>query len=166
MKHIKTWRKAAVLALGIAALGTAYASAQSADVVKAREDAMKSFGANNRAIAAYAGGTGDKTAASTAAQSIADTATKLSAVTMWPKGTSSTDMPGVSLAKAQVFADGPTFTGRFTVLASDANKVVAAINTGTPDDVKAAQAAMGKNCGACHSTYREPLPPPAPKPAG
>jgi len=130
--------KASVIALGVLALGTAVASAQSAaDAVSARQAAMKTFGPDSKAIGDYAKGMGDKAAAAKAASDMAATAAKLE--TLWPAGTSSTDMPGVSHAKAAIWTDHDAFVAKFAAMADSANKLSGVIASGAPADVQAAQ---------------------------
>ena len=155
MNFMNTWGKAGVVALSVVALGTAVAAAQSKDdAVKARQTAMKSFGADTKAISDYIKGAGDKDSAAKAAMDMSATSTKLAK--LWPAGTSSTDMPGVSKAKPDAFTDGAKFTDRFAALSGDASKLADTIKSGSTDDVKAAQGALAKaNCGGCHMMYRE-----------
>jgi cytochrome c556 len=155
MEAFNKWAKTTVVALSILAFSGAVASADSPqDVVKARQAAMKSFGADSKAISDYVKGAGDKDAAVKAAGDYGATATKLAK--MWPKGTSSADMPGVSKAKPAIWTDSAKFNASFGSMTDGAKKLADVIKTGSTDDVKAASVAFAKaNCAACHSNYRE-----------
>jgi cytochrome c556 len=143
-----------VIALGVLALGTAVAGAQSMDAIKARQAAMKSFGGDSKAINDYVKGAGDQASAVKAANDMADTATKLEG--LWPAGTSSTDMPGMTQAKAAIWANHDAFVAKFAAMSDGAKKLAATIGSGTTDDVKTASGDFAKaNCGACHMMYRE-----------
>lgn len=156
--------KVGAIALGVLALGTAVAAAQTMDAIKARQAAMKSFGGDSKAIGDYVKGAGDQASAVKAANDMADTAAKLEG--LWPAGTSSTDMPGMTYAKAAIWTDHDAFVARFAAMSDGAKKLAATIGSGTTDDVKAASGDFAKNsCGSCHSTYREAMPPPPPRPA-
>jgi cytochrome c556 len=157
MDALKTLGKTSAMVVSLIALGGAVALAASPqDIVKARQADMKSFGADSKAISDYVKGAGDKAAAIKAAGDISDTATKLTK--MWPKGTSSADLPGVSGAKPIAFTDGAKFTDNFVSMSQGAQKLGDTIKNGSTDEVKAAFMAFSKtNCGGCHMTYRESL---------
>ena len=148
---------AAVLALGVAsaAMG-AWAAVDKEAIVKERQDFMKAQSADNKAINDYAKGMGTKEDAQKAADDLVIRSQKI--VSLFPAGTSSTDMPGKTNAKALIWTDHDKFMAVPVALHEHATKVSALIKTGTPAEVGAAQADLGKNgCGACHGTFREPL---------
>ncbi len=149
------WSKAGVMALSILALGAAGAMADAkGDAVKSRRDDMKALAAANKTINDYVKGKADKAAAAKAADTLGATSTKLAK--LWPKGTSSAELPGTTAAKPAIWTDMAKFNASFSSLSDGAKKLGGTINSGTTDDVKAAAAALAKaNCAGCHSTYRE-----------
>jgi cytochrome c556 len=152
---MKTSLRAGLAATSLLAIVTVDAAAQSKEeVVKARQSAMKTMAADTKSISNYVKGAGDKDSAAKLAMEMSATATSLAK--LWPAGTSSKDLPGMTKAKPEAFADGAKFTGRFSVLSRDTAKLADTIKTGSTDEVKAAQTALAKaNCSACHTTYRE-----------
>jgi cytochrome c556 len=150
------WTVLAVAVMGVAAVGTAGLAQDKAAIVKDRQDFMKAQAADSKAINDYAKGMGDKAAAAKAIDDLIARADKIDS--LFPAGTSSTDMPGVSKAKAVIWTDRADFDKIPAVLKGYEMMTKTAIATGTPADVGAAAAAEGKNgCGACHSTFREPM---------
>ncbi len=74
-------------------------------------------------------------------------------------GTSSTDMPGKSNAKAEIWTDWEKFKAIPLVLHDAELKLADAVKSGDKGAMGAAIGNVGKNgCGACHSTFREKLP--------
>jgi cytochrome c556 len=147
---------AAIVALGVAAVGTAGLAQDKETAIKSRQDFMKAQSADNKAINDYAKGMGDKAAALKAVDDLIARSDKIA--TLFPAGTSSTDFPGKSNAKAVIWTDHDNFVKIPVALKALELKTKTAIETGAPDQVGEAAAAQGKNgCGACHSTYREPM---------
>ena len=156
MARLIQWGVAVLAVAGVAAMGTAMAQDKDS-AIKARQDFMKAQSADNKAINDYAKGMGDKAAAEKAAKDLIARADKIDGLFNTP-GTSSTDMPGKTNAKAAIWSDRANFAKIPVTLKSYEEKTLAAIQTGTPEQVGEAAAAQGKNgCGACHGTYREPM---------
>jgi cytochrome c556 len=151
------WAALAVAVLGVTAVGTVGLAQDKAALIKDRQDFMKGQAADSKAINDYAKGMGDKAAALKAVDDLIARADKING--WFPAGTSSADFPGKSNAKPVIWTDHDSFAKIPAVLKDYEMKTKVAIETGTPADVGMAAAAEGKNgCGACHSTYREPLP--------
>ena len=159
MARLGQWTKVAVVALGVAALGTTVLAQDKAQIVKDRVAAMKKMGADNKALSDYAKGMGSK---DDAAKAIADLQAMNGKISSWfVAGTSSADMPGVSYAKPTIWMEKAKFDGIIGDLKTAEAATADAVKNGTPDAVGATLPAMGKTgCGACHSTYREKLPTP------
>ncbi len=154
MKAVRKWNAAVIAALGVVALGTAALAASNADIVKERQASMKAQGADLKAVTDYARGKGDKDAALKGASDLADRAAK--DAKLFPKGTSSADLPGVSKAKPEIWTDNAKFMAILKGMQDKSSKLADLIKTGSPDDVKTAATDLAKTgCGACHSTYRE-----------
>ena len=154
MTPMKKWTFAAAT-VGFVAFGAFAGMAQ--DKMKAVEDRqalMKSFGADNKAIADYSKGAGDKDKAQAG---IADMLAKADRIdSLFPAGTSSADFPGKSKAKPEIWTDHAGFLKDIAALKDAETKLSDAIKTGTPADVTTAMAPVGRTgCGACHNTYRE-----------
>ena len=121
--------------------------------VKTRQDFMKAQGADVKAITDYSKGQGEQAAALTAANDLVARAPKIAA--LFPAGTSSTDFPGKSNAKPEIWTDMEKFKAIPTALQAEATKLVDAVKSGNQQAVTDQLGAMGKaGCGACHGTYR------------
>ncbi len=126
-------------------------------LIKNRIDFMKAQAADNKAIGDYAKGMGSKEAATAAINDIIARNPKL--VALFIPGTSSKDYPGKSNAKPEIWSDHDHFAAISKTLLETAQKEADVIKTGTPEEVGAAQANLGKvGCGACHGPFREKLP--------
>jgi cytochrome c556 len=157
MARLGHWGKVLVAALGVAAVGTATVAQDKVGFVKARQDFMKAQAADNKVITDYTKGAADKAAAIKAIDDLLERNGKI--VGLFTPGTSSTDMPGVSNAKAVIWTDHEKFVGIVKALHDEEVKVSDVIKTGTPEAVAAARGNMGKvGCGACHEEFREKLP--------
>ena len=151
------WGKAAVVALGVAALSSTVSAQDEETLVKNRVDFMKAAAADNKAIGDYAKGMATKEAATKAINDLVDRSTKI--VGLFPAGTSSADMPGKSNAKPDIWSDHAKFVAVATALHDAAVKEAEVIKSGTPEEVGTAQAALGRTgCGGCHGPFREKLP--------
>ena len=159
MARMNKWGLAAMAAaFGVAALGTAVAQDKTA-FVKDRQAFMKAQAADSKAINDYAKGMASKDDATKAINDLLARNTKL--VGLFVAGTSSTDLPGVSNAKAVIWTDHDHFASIAATLHDLEVKQAELIKTGSPADVGAAQGDLGKmGCGGCHGTFREKLPPP------
>jgi cytochrome c556 len=119
---------------------------------------MKAQAADNKAINDYAKGMGSKDDAVKAIADLQARNGKILALFTDPS-TSSTALPGVSNAKAGIWTDKDKFAGVVATLKDLEAKQAELIKTGSPADVGAAQADLGRQgCGGCHGTFREKLP--------
>ena len=157
MARLGQMTKLAIVALGVAALGTTVAAQDKAVLVKDRQAFMKALGADNKAISDYAKGAGSKEAAEKAIADMQAKNAKMSA--LFVAGTSSTDLPGVSYAKANIWSEKAKFDGLIATLKDAEAAEAATIKSGTPDAVSTGLVTIGRTgCGACHVAYREKLP--------
>jgi cytochrome c556 len=141
-------------ALGAVALGSAVMAATSAEVVKDRQASMKAQTADLKTINDYARGKADREAALKAAGDLVEHASRDSK--LFPKGTSSADLPGTSNAKPQIWAEQAKFFAILTAMHDKAAKLPALIKTGSPADVHTAAMDLAKvGCVSCHTDYRE-----------
>jgi cytochrome c556 len=157
MARMNKWGVAAMAVAGIAALATVAVAQDKAGAVKARQDFMKAQAADTKAISDYTKGMASK---DDAMKAIADLQTRNPAILkQLVPGTSMADMPGVSYAKPAAFTDTAQLTKIVADLKVIEDKVADTIKTGTPEQVAAASADIGRTgCGGCHMTYRERKP--------
>lgn len=158
MAKVNKWGVAALAAAaGISVLATGVVAQDKAAAVKARQDFMKAQAADTKAISDYSKGMGSKDDAAKAIADLQARSGKIAA--LFVAGTSMTDMPGVSYAKAAAFSESDKIVAAVANMKGVEDKVAAAIATGTPADVAAASADLGpKGCGGCHTPYRERKP--------
>ena len=141
-------------AFGALALSSAVMAATSAEVVKDRQDSMKAQAADLKTINDYARGKADKDAALKASADLAEHAGR--DAKLFPKGTSSADLPGKSNAKPEIWAEQAKFSAILVAMHDKATKLPALIKTGSPADVHTAAMDLAKaGCVACHTDYRE-----------
>ena len=157
MARMNKWGVAAMAVASMAALATVAVAQDKAAVVKARQDFMKAQAADTKAISDYTKGMASK---DDAMKAIADLQARNPAILkQLVPGTSMADMPGVSYAKPAAFTDTAQLTQIVATLKTIEDKVADTIKTGTPDQVAAASADIGRmGCGGCHMTYRERKP--------
>lgn len=141
---------AAVLCVG----AVAGLAADSETVVMERQAAMRQRGTDLRAIRAYIDDKGgDQASAVAAAKEMLVLEQKIDA--SWLPGTSSTDLPGKSNAKPEIWTEMQKFKAIGAILRSGQEKLVTALEQGDKAGAKAIIADFGKNaCGACHTAYR------------
>ncbi len=158
MAQMNKWCVAAFVAVMGVTASTAVVAQDKTAFVKDRQTLMKGQAADNKAINDYAKGTGTK---DDALKAIADLQARNGKILGYfaDSATSSTALPGVSNAKAVIWTDKDGFAKVVATLKDLEDKQADLIKTGTPADVGAAQANLGRmGCGGCHSTYREKLP--------
>jgi cytochrome c556 len=148
---------ALVGALGFVVLGSPGIAQDKAAIVKDRQAYMKNQGADTKTIGDYAKGMADKASAIKAIDDLLARNPKMLA--LFAPGTSTTDMPGVSYAKPAIWTDKDHFAMTISTLHDLEVKEAALIKTGTPAEVGAGLADLGKNgCGGCHAAFREKKP--------
>jgi len=149
---------AALLGAGITAVTPATAQDKAA-VVTEREDLMKSNGQYvYRVIPGYIrSGTGTPEDVAKGAATIVDNFKKIPA--LFVAGTSTTDMPGKTKAKPEIWQD----KAKFETLAKGTSDLAAALGeaakTGDKDKISAAYTTLNRDgCTACHNQFRAEAP--------
>ena len=161
---MSTWiRRCALIALA-AAISTAVmfdagvVVAQD-DPIKVRRAAMKQLGAHMKGVGGFLKGGRRAGTAETVAlrgQSMAAIAARIPA--LFPKGTSLADGKGETGAKPVIWEQWSGFQKAAAALATEANKLSAAAESGDKAAIKVAMGSLGKNgCGGCHRTFRQKL---------
>jgi len=155
-----TFRKIAILTMAAAAAALTAGPSVAADpamekAVKSRQAMMTLYSWNLGRLSAMAKGEApyDAAAAQGAANSLM-ALTKHDASGLWPKGSDSTAMPGMTRAKAEAWATYPEIANKGTDLANAATQLSAVAGNGL-DALKGGVGPVGKACGACHSAFRE-----------
>lgn len=143
---------AAAVAIGVAVSlsATGPSDAQSGDNIAARKALMKSNGGSLKALG-EAVAAGDNAAATAAAQTINENASKIPS--LFPEGSGT----GETRAKPEIWQNFADFRAKANDLESASAKVVADAQAGNlGSDPKAVVGSIGKTCGACHEAYRAP----------
>lgn len=157
MARLMKWGVAAVAAAGMAALATGVVAQDKAAAVKARQDFMKAQAAATKTLGDYGKGMATKADAEKAIADLQARNGKIMA--LFVPGTSMSDMPGVSYAKPAAFTDTAKLKEIVATLKTYEDKQAETVKNGTPEQVAAVQADLGKNgCTGCHMTYRERKP--------
>jgi cytochrome c556 len=145
--------------IGLAMIGV---SAASAGVIDDRQNIMKGFTAANRTLGGMAKGMPayDPATAAAQLQVLSDGSEELFA--LFPVGSDKDTNTAKTLARPTVWSDNSGFQAMSAKFAAD---VKAAQMTKDAVSFTAAYTAVAADCGACHLTYRTPLPP-APLPGG
>ena len=141
----------AVLAAALVA-GAAHAADEPANLVKYRQAAMKSVGANITALAMVAKGeisTLDNVAAN--ARAIRDGLG--AAGPLFPAGTGAE--AGKTRALPAIWERPEEFAESMKKSAEAADAMIAAADTGDLGQIRAALGALGKTCGGCHDNFRQ-----------
>lgn len=144
-----------LLALPVAALalGTVAYASDAKDVLEAREAYFKSLGKSMKAMMGVA-----KSFDAEAAKAEAANLEKILATDAGPlfaPGTSSTDFPGETEAKASIWANMDDFGAKGKAMHEAGAEVITAANAGDAAAFGAALQKMGGTCKACHDDYRE-----------
>ena len=122
-------------------------------VAKHRQAVMDRMGDDSKAIKLYLSGDGDHATAVTAAQDLEAAAAIVP--TLFPKGTDSGALPGVSAAKPDIWDNPDDFRQIESALASQSKALTKALGGSDPAAAAAAFRSLGQNaCGACHQDYR------------
>ena len=74
---------------------------------------------------------------------------------LFPAGTSSTDLPGQTEAKAAIWTNMADFGAKGKAMNDAGAEVIAAANAGDATAFGAALQKLGGTCKACHDDYRE-----------
>lgn len=157
MRHFSWTGFAAVgvaLALGFGAIGVVAQDKEAQ--IQTRRDTMKRQGADFKAIQDYIKGEADQAAAAKAIADLQSIAPKI--IDLFPPGTGMDAFPGKTGAKPEIWKEWDKFKAIPAALASEEQKLAAAIKSGDKAAVGAQLGDTGKNgCGACHTPYREKL---------
>lgn len=159
------WLKSLVfVAAGIAFVATTQVEVASADPVKTRRAVMKELSGHAKAIGKFV--KGHKNAKKEAKlgkagdmelRALAMAGLGKRMVTLFPKGTSMTDMPGKTRAKPAIWSKSADFRKAAKVLVSWSQDVEKAAATGDKAKIAAAMKGFGKTaCGTCHKSFRGP----------
>lgn len=156
MRHVSRVGFAAAVALAIAA-GAVGSLAQDKEAqIQTRRDTMKRQGADLKTISDYAKGVADQAAAEKAIADLQSLAPKITS--LFPPGTGMDAFPGKTGAKPEIWQQWDKFKEIPVTLASDEEKLAAAIKSGDKAAVGDEIVNTGKTgCGACHTPYREKL---------
>jgi cytochrome c556 len=148
----------ALLAGGIAVV--APATAQDVAVVDQRKALMRANGQfAYRAIPAFIRqGTGTADDVVKAAVAFAEAGKKIP--TVFPAGTSATDIPGKTLAKPEIWQQRAAFDAAAQNLVALAGALEAAAKSGDKERIGQAFTTLNTNgCNGCHNQFRLPPPP-------
>lgn len=148
---MKKWTSGVLLAVGLAALGSAHAQfAKPEDAIKYRKNALFVMQQNFGRVAAMAQGKAPfdaKVAAESAA--VADFMAKLP----WAAFGAGTDL-GDTKAKPEIWANKAKFDDAAHKMQLEMSKLAAAAKSGNPEAIKAAVNATGGACKSCHDDFR------------
>lgn len=155
MRHLaRIGLVAAVAAIGFGAVGSMAQDKEAA--VNQRRDTMKRQGADFKAIQDYVKGEGEQAAALAGINDLLAINPKI--VDLFVPGTSTTDFPGKTGAKPEIWKEWDKFKMIPAALKGEEEKLADAIKSGDKQAVGAQLANTGKNgCGACHTPYREKI---------
>ena len=109
---------------------------------------MKTIGGNMKKLKMA----GDTETMATSAKIIIETAKKLSAKGLWPKGSHG----GETRAKEEIWQDMGDFMAKLKATKNAAVNLLKVSMGGNLGDAKNAFGAMGRTCGGCHKLYRIP----------
>jgi len=163
---VKGWlRSIACAAAGVGFLAAAGAGF-AADTIKTRQAVMAELGAHTKAVGAFLKGNEDprKSAALGSAGDVEFRATAMASLakrlpSFFPKGTSSSDMPGKTRAKPEIWTRSDKFMAAAATLENLSNKLAEAAATEDKSRIAAVMKTLGKDgCGGCHATFRGPKP--------
>ena len=137
------------------------------DPIQARKDLMRANGANLKAIGAYLkSGKGSASDVAARARKVAASGGQMKS--LFPKGTSSKDMPGKTRAKPAIWAKSSrhnqaeemaSFKLAADIMTAYANQVATAAGSGNKGAIGAAMGKLGKSgCDGCHKDFRGPKP--------
>jgi len=159
MRRVVRMSMVAAVAVAVVASGITIGAAQDKEAaIKTRRDTMKRMGDDFKVISDFAKGeAGDQATALAKAQDLQATAPKI--VALFVPGTSSTDFPGKTGAKPEIWTEMDKVKALIPPLEAEEMKLTEAIKSGDKAAISAQIASTGKNgCGGCHTPYRAKLP--------
>lgn len=142
-----------VLPVAALALGSAAYASDVKEVLEAREAYFKSLGGSMKAMTGVAKAFDAEAAKAEAAKLEKILATDVAP--LFPAGTSSTDLPGETEAKAAIWENMADFGAKGKAMHEAGTAVIAAANAGDGAAFGAALQKLGGTCKACHDDYRE-----------
>jgi cytochrome c556 len=150
---IRVAAMAAALGVVVAGAGVTWAQ-DAATVITQRQDVMKAQGKAFGAVRAFTEDKGDLAAAKAGGAELVKITPTIA--TLFPQKTSTTDFPGKSYAKPEIWAQWDKFNEAVKVANEKAIALNTALQGGDKAAIKAAFDAMGKDgCGGCHTPFRE-----------
>lgn len=150
--------KITIMSLAAVMLLASCETMMSMDPVSSRKGMMKGFGGNMKAMGGFLKtGKGSAADVESRARRMAGSADQIKK--LFPKGTSSKDMPGKTRAKPAIWAKKAAFDQAADMMAVYASRMADAAAKGDKKAMGAAMANLGKRgCGGCHSDFRGPKP--------
>jgi cytochrome c556 len=147
---------AVIIASAVLGIAVAAPPPNAAEIVKHRQEAMKSHGADLGAIKGYMQGKVDQAKAEAAAAALVKSISDIP--DLFPPGTDQASPDGKFKPKPEVWSDWDKFLKVQKTAEAKAQALEAAVKSGDKDKVAADFADLGKNgCGACHEPFREKL---------
>ena len=142
--------------LATAAFSDGHADKATMAAVKARQAAMQLYAYNLGILGAMAKGAVDYDAgaASAAAGNLA-ALTSMNQMAMWPPGSDNGALGDATAALPAIWAEGSKIGEAGMAMATSAAALSEAAGGGL-DSLRGAIGAVGKSCGGCHDTYRQP----------
>jgi len=153
---IKHWVLGALMSIAVIGVATPAPAQDKLAIVKHRQALMNHQGDDLKKIRGYLDGKADLAQAQSSAADLVQTA-KLIA-DLFPAGTGTTDFPGKSGAKPEIWTEPDKFAAAQKTYADKAEALLAAVKSGDKAEIKTAFIDTGKNgCGNCHATFREKI---------
>lgn len=148
------------LALIAAVAGASHAGSHgdkaAKSAIKARQAQMALYAFNLGGLGAMAKGEAAYNAEQAAAMAgNLQALVNLSGGAMWPQGSDSTAMPGMTRAKVETWSTYPAVVEKQKALNMAVAELVKVAGDGQAA-LGGALGAVGKGCGGCHKPYREP----------
>lgn len=155
---MKITLKSIVLLAAAIGLLTSCAGFSARYAIGERQGVMKSYGGDMKAIGGFLKkGQGSAADVAARARKMAGSTDRLKG--MFPKGTSSTDLPGKTRAKPAIWKKKAAFDQAADIMKVYAMRLAVAADSGDKKKIGAATGALGKRgCGGCHSDFRGPKP--------
>ena|ERR1700722_14894711 len=150
------WGMIAAVTAAALSIGGAVVAQDKSAVLKERQNLMDGQATDLKPIQAFAKGDGEQGPALVAAMDLLSRSPKI--VGLFPPGTSSTDFPGKTNAKPDIWQNWDKFSAIPPALHGEEEKLVDAIKSGDRKATGDQLAAAGKaGCGPCHGTFREKM---------
>jgi cytochrome c556 len=146
----------ALLAIAVVGAAAAAPAQDNLAIVKHRQALMNRQSDDLKSIRGYLNGKVDLAKAQASAADLVQTA-KLIA-NSFPPGTATTDFPGISGAKPEIWTEPDKFAAAQKAYADKADALLVAVKSGDKAEIQTAFMDAGKNgCGNCHATFRQKI---------